>query len=263
MDSEGCEGSMMVDVVEPDAIMATTSVDDADCNGDDSGQITVDATGGTGELSYSINGVDFQSDDEIEDLIADDYTVTIMDENMCIATVENVTVAQPEAIEISNTDVVLDSGAGDGSIDITVTGGTGSYTFEWEGPNGFTSDEQNISDLEAGDYTVTITDENDCELTSDIVNVALGLEEILANIDIKVMPNPSNGAFTLYLDGLATEKVNMTILDVVGKVVLSEQISSFGETRKDVNISNQANGIYFLQLNVGESVRTIKLVKNS
>ena len=52
----------------------------------------------------------------------------------------------------------------DGFIDLNVTGGYNceNYTFNWDGPNGFNSSDQNINGLYAGIYSVTITDSNGC-----------------------------------------------------------------------------------------------------
>ena len=49
-------------------------------------------------------------------------------------------------------------GANDGSINLTTLGGSGSYTYSWTGPNGFTSTNEDILGLFAGTYTVTIND---------------------------------------------------------------------------------------------------------
>jgi gliding motility-associated-like protein len=49
-------------------------------------------------------------------------------------------------------------GANDGSINLTTLGGSGTYTYSWTGPNGFTSTNEDISGLFAGTYTVTIND---------------------------------------------------------------------------------------------------------
>ena len=46
----------------------------------------------------------------------------------------------------------------DGWIDVTVTGGSGTYTYSWTGPNGYTSSTQDITGLTAGDYTLTVSD---------------------------------------------------------------------------------------------------------
>jgi len=55
-------------------------------------------------------------------------------------------------------------GAANGSIDITTTGGTAPYFFSWTGPNGFTSTDEDITGLQAGTYTATVTDANECEV---------------------------------------------------------------------------------------------------
>jgi uncharacterized repeat protein (TIGR01451 family) len=51
---------------------------------------------------------------------------------------------------------------GEGSIDITVSGGTPPYEYLWTGPAGFTSTNEDISGLENGTYTVVVTDANGC-----------------------------------------------------------------------------------------------------
>ena len=56
------------------------------------------------------------------------------------------------------------NGATDGSIDVTVTGGTGVYTYEWK-----TSDtSEDLSDLGAGTYSVVVTDENGCSVSIEV-----------------------------------------------------------------------------------------------
>src|SRR5690554_4548424 len=54
------------------------------------------------------------------------------------------------------------SGAGDGSIQLDVSGGDGNYTFSWTGPNGFSFAQQNIQNLGPGVYEVNITDGTGC-----------------------------------------------------------------------------------------------------
>jgi len=53
---------------------------------------------------------------------------------------------------------ISSAGANDGSINITPTGGTGSYTYSWSGPNGFAATTQDITNLGPGTYTVVVSD---------------------------------------------------------------------------------------------------------
>src|SRR5690606_40327988 len=48
-----------------------------------------------------------------------------------------------------------------GPVNLTVTGGTAPYSYSWTG-SGFSSDQKDISGLTAGNYTVTVTDANNC-----------------------------------------------------------------------------------------------------
>lgn len=50
-------------------------------------------------------------------------------------------------------------GLSNGQVDITVTGGVAPYQFNWSGPGGFTATTEDISGLDSGSYTVTVTDQ--------------------------------------------------------------------------------------------------------
>jgi hypothetical protein len=57
------------------------------------------------------------------------------------------------------------NGGNDGSIDITVAGGSGNYLYNWTGPNGFSATTEDITGLKAGVYSCTVRDLNGCILT--------------------------------------------------------------------------------------------------
>ena len=60
------------------------------------------------------------------------------------------------------------NGASDGSIDVTVTGGTGVYTYVWMAGVAMMSSDEDVENLPAGTYSVVATDENGCSVTTSV-----------------------------------------------------------------------------------------------
>ena len=118
------------------------------CNGVTDGAIDLTVTGGTGGLTYAwSNGASTQ---DISGLAAGSYSVTVTDANSCTATLLNVSITQPAVLALSETHVdVTTCGGTNGSIDLSVAGGTGPYGYAWS--NGATT--QDLSGLATGSYT--------------------------------------------------------------------------------------------------------------
>ena len=90
-------------------------------------------------------------------------------------------------------------GANDGAIDLTLNGGYAPYEFKWEGPNGFSSDVQNISNLAPGQYCVTVTDAL-CG-TATLCEIVRRCDPILAAGAGVNCPYNSNGYMFVLLSG--------------------------------------------------------------
>ncbi|MEM6397502.1 MAG: proprotein convertase P-domain-containing protein [Bacteroidota bacterium] len=161
-DPTACADTLNFIINEPDMIMADIQETDILCNGDLSGQITINANGGTGSLQYALDGDSFQDNETYAGLGADTYAVRVQDENECfLETV--VTLTEPPAIEVLATsqDTRCDD-TEDGSIQVEVSGGQPGYTYDWADLPG-TNDGEDRALLPAGIYELTITDDNDCE----------------------------------------------------------------------------------------------------
>jgi len=157
----------------------------------------LNVNGGTTPYDFSwSNGDSLQN---ISDLIAGTYNVSITDFSGCTATTSAV-IAQPAAaLTISSTVTnVSTNGENDGEIDLTVQGGTPLYFYNWN--NGGTS--QDISGLTAGIYNVTVTDNNGCDTTHSTLiiqpdsNVVFPL--IIGNVRTCLGPPVSFGKVILY-----------------------------------------------------------------
>ncbi len=151
-DANGCETEGSATVGEPDELILTATAVDADCFGEN-GSITFNTVGGTGDITFTVNGVSASSPFEGP---AGEYTIVATDENGC-TDVEVVTMGQPSAVEL--TAIAEDAGCfgEDGEIEFNADGGTGDITFTVNGVSASSPFEG-----PAGEYTIVGTDENGC-----------------------------------------------------------------------------------------------------
>lgn len=166
-DANLCVTTQNFTITQPAAITATITTTDVSCNGGSNGSATVNATGGTGNYTYTWSPTG-GSAATATGLAAGTYTVTITDENNCSIT-ENVSIAEPSILEatIAQTDVTC-IGSADATATVTATGGNGNYTYSWS-PSGGTA--ATATGLSAGNYTVTITDAKGCFVTKPVTIV--------------------------------------------------------------------------------------------
>lgn len=167
-DQNGCSTSLARNIIAPQPLAISLAGGNATCNGGASGFLDLSATGGSGPYSYLWNGPNgfTSSSANINDLAAGPYSLTITDANGCTATA-NRAITEPTPIQASAAIVTAAcQGANTGAVDLTPTGGTGSYSFLWTGFPAFSATTEDISALFAGSYTVTITDANGCHLTT-------------------------------------------------------------------------------------------------
>ena len=234
-DGAGCMGYAQFVINQPTQIMVSTAVLNVMCFGDNTGAIYINASGGTGALTYSLDGINYQSSSTFSNLMAAFYTVYVKDANGCVEEV-TVLVSQPVLLGVYSTvSNVICSGGNDGMIDLTVSGGSFPYWFNWS--NGETT-EDNFN-LSAGTYTVTVTDVNGCANTQTFVitqpasplivngtiNDATGATTADGSVDITVTGGSapysflwSNGATTEDISAVVPGTYTVTITDINGCV---------------------------------------------
>jgi hypothetical protein len=173
-DFYGCDDSLFVTITEPALLQATAAVTATPlCNTSNEGAANVTVAGGTAPYTYLWSNGAMTS--AVTGLVGGTYTVTVTDALGC-TDASSVNVVAPAALALSA--VVVDNfgcvGAGNGSIDLTVVGGTAPFTYVWS--NGAVA--QDIIDLLAGIYNVTVTDLNNCVVTGTYT-VADGYDPIV------------------------------------------------------------------------------------
>ncbi|MCP4442383.1 MAG: PKD domain-containing protein [Aureispira sp.] len=164
-DANGCMTNTTVSIGEPTAIaIAFVVVTDVSCYGDSDGTGAVLVTGGT--PAYTVNWSDGTTGFLATDLSAGLHSVTITDANNCSA-MQYFTVGQPTSpllVTIQTADALC-AGAASGEAAAIVSGGRPNYTYNWNNNENTAV----IDDLNAGNYTVTITDASNCTVVSTAI----------------------------------------------------------------------------------------------
>ncbi len=222
-DINGCTASNTLQINQPFPLVATTQNNNVICYGQASGSISSNISGGISPYNYLwSNGATTTS---VQNLVAGPYFLNITDANGCTTTFSD-TILQP-INNIAINPVVVDNicfGENEGSIDLTINGGTAPYQYLWN--TGSTSED--LTQLLAGTYTITVLDLNGCILTQNISvgqpATGLSTNAVVSN----VLCNNGN-----------TGSIN---LQVFGPNAPYSYIWSNSETIED--ISNLSAGIY-------------------
>ena len=173
-DAVGCVGVVIDTLVNPDVLLANVTSSNSTCNGFNDGWAVVHPIGGSAPYNTAVwtpGGVN----DSISGLAPGTYLVSVTDANGC-SVQDSAVITEPTLISASA--LVTDASCSsvcDGQAALTVNGGTGGYTFNWN-PTGQVN--STATNLCFGSYQVTITDNSGCSILQT-VNVG-SLDTILA-----------------------------------------------------------------------------------
>jgi hypothetical protein len=166
-DAHLCTATATTVLSAPFAIQVSTEITPINCAAGTPGHISLGVEGGVLPYSYQwSNGADAS---QITSSTPDIYSATVTDGNGCTKVVE-VVLGTSGGISVIATQTPIschpsNGNGADGSIALTVTGGSGSYAFLWE--NGDTTSVR--TGLVAGSYSVTVTDGSGCQGTTTVV----------------------------------------------------------------------------------------------
>ncbi|MBN2862065.1 MAG: gliding motility-associated C-terminal domain-containing protein, partial [Bacteroidales bacterium] len=186
-DVNGCYNGLYpeIEIHEPPEISVTfdshiyAGGHNVSCRGYNDGHVWVNSVSGGNPGGYKYKWFNYEGKlagiadtlDRLDDVSAGTYYLRISD--LYCEKWDSVTLTEPEGMVLSDYKLsyTVDSsyniscnGGNDGSIDLTVTGGSGYYNFNWTDSVLFSSTSEDISNLSAGTYVCEITDENGCIL---------------------------------------------------------------------------------------------------
>ncbi len=262
-DANGCSISRSFTIEEPDTLEMQASILSAIlCYGDD-GSIKAEITKQSdGPYVFRISGTDYNNNtitpigvtlSDVSNLSttfevkAGTYTVSVTDANGCQLSEQNITLNQPSAplsIDDSTIENISCFGADDGSIDLTVSGGTSPYVYSWSKAedSSFASSSNDLSDLSPGTYSVTITDDNGCSTSEQYIVTE---PDLLVATGTKSLHN----GFEITCNGADDGAINLTVSGGTSPYVYSwikTEDNSYSSSSED--ITDLSPGTY--QVNV-------------
>lgn len=275
-DALGCTADTSVTIIQPPPVTFTSLSSDIDCPGNSTGSIVVSVSGGipipATPSGYIVRwkyltdtSIHYTSTDtQLTGLPAGQYAIFAFDSNVC-GMWDTVTLLQPPPFDIQMT--VINgtcSGSGNGSITLTVSGGTpyatgAPYTYLWTWSGGGSATTKDLTGLSPDTYVVEVTDSRGCTDDTAAVVVqpaplaqaivpydALCFGDSSGRIDYTVTGGSppytylwSNGAITQDLNGIpGNRNYSVTATDVGGCMIdtvtfVGEPAPIFGPTVAD------------------------------
>ncbi|OYU96499.1 MAG: hypothetical protein CFE21_08925 [Bacteroidetes bacterium B1(2017)] len=257
-DANSCTTTRSITITEPSSGLSSSLASQTNvlCFGNSTGAIDITVTGGTSPYSYvwTKNASAFApTTQDLSGLTAGVYAVTITDANSCTTT-RSITITEPSAAlasSLASQTNVLCFGNSTGAIDLTVTGGTASYTYVWtKNASAFAPTTQDLSGLTAGVYAVTITDANSCTTTRSvtITEPSAALASSLASQTNVLCFGNSTGAIDLTVTGGTSAYT----------YVWTKNASAFAPTTQD--LSGLTAGVYAVTITDANSCTTTRSV---
>ncbi len=227
------------------SLTVTTSTTDESCAGND-GTISIAATGGSGSYEYSIDGgVTFQAGSTFSGLTAGTYNVVVNDLSTSCGGTTTTTVGSSGVLTISTAGSDPSCAGGDGTINITATGGSGSYEYSID--NGVTFQASgSFTGLNAGSYDIVVNDLSSSCAGTDAITLSStsGITATATFIDpscagtcdgtITISATGGSGSFTYSLNG-GTPQASATFTGVCAGT--HSVLVSDGSCNETVNVT--------------------------
>ena len=239
IDEALCAETIMITLTEPTLLNAEIDKEDVICFGNMDGNMDLQVSGGVEPFSFIwSNGVTLEDQEGVG---PGTYSVSVTDANLCTVTSE-VTVTEPTDLVLTFEIVdVTCNGEETGEIDITVSGGTPGYTFNWA--DGVMTEDR--TDLPAGNYTILVNDANGCAITQEITISEPASLAIDIQIGCEMTFFPGGDAVLTYAISGGFPEYTVTITDSLGVIVPPNEAgpnwSNLSDGQYDIMVIDAAN----------------------
>ncbi|MEZ5045543.1 MAG: gliding motility-associated C-terminal domain-containing protein [Chitinophagaceae bacterium] len=210
-DANNCTMTSTTSIIEPAQLsIIDIQISEPLCTPQNSGQITIQAIGGTGLYNYSIGGA-FSNANTIGSMTASTYTVTVKDANGCTAT-STAVLQNPNAPQFITNSFAPIRCFGENSDSLHIIASSASTISSYQLQPGTSNLSGVFYALPANTYTVTITDVNQCT-NSTIVQINQPDEILIHTFDLQLNPCLIEYYATLFVDAIGGTGIKQYLLE--------------------------------------------------
>jgi hypothetical protein len=230
-DSRQCSATAAATVgANANIALTVDSVHNAVCAGGSTGAVYITATSGVAPYIYTWSNS--TTNEDLTNVAANTYTVTVNDGNGC-STTASATVADGYALNavVDSTHDVSCNGGANGEVFTTPTNGAAPYVYVWSN----SASTEDISGLAAGTYTLTLTDANGCTYNGLSATVTAPTAVVLTSVVTDQVGTANNGAIDVTVSGGTAPYTSVWSNNATGEDLTAISAGIYTTTVTDAN----------------------------
>ncbi len=225
-----------------------------DCYGQENGSLSISAQSNQGVVSYAwSNGSEQQA---INNLAPGNYSVVISSTAPCpINQTAQFTITQPSELIAGHSIQEANGINSADSIVVVASGGLPGYSIVWSTPQGIIQNQWSVAITTGGNYSYTITDDNDCEYTDNLLITSV--DDRLATSDLMIYPNPISQENLLEIR-CNWKMISLELFDSNGSLL---SMTTVGSDKASIDAAQYSNGVYTVRIATEHGILTRRIVK--
>lgn len=217
------------------------SLENETCSGFSDGSLNINISGGSGSYDIFWNH-DNSENVSLNNLSAGIYTVNVLDNNSGCNSQSSFTIGQ-NFVLILELDVIEVTEPG--SITSNIVGVNPPYSYNWN-DNLFNT--ASISNLNAGSYTLEITDNLGCTVSESATIGAVSIRETEKEFEVKLYPNPTDNTLNIEVEMSEIRDLEISIVNALGQVLYQNRNKNALNTVYNIDVKDFSIGAYFVKI---------------